>query len=79
MKPTIGRIVHYVNPDSMKPLCVLPAIIVRVWSDVRVNLQVFTDGTNSNTTGDPVVWATSSLFDDTESPAAGTWHWPPKV
>lgn len=49
MKPTIGRIVHYVQekPASYQPkdgpnvLVNLPAIITAVWSDTCVNLQVF--------------------------------------
>src|SRR5271168_2549962 len=59
MKPTIGRIVHFVQekppqyqpPDGQKLVCHLPAIITAVWTDNCVNLQVFTDGSNSEIDG----------------------------
>jgi hypothetical protein len=80
MKPTIGRIVHFVQKKPAgygDALVHLPAIIVAVWSDTCVNLQVFTDGTNS----DPeetnrVKWVTSATLDETETPQPRTWHWP---
>lgn len=85
MKPTIGRIVHFVQekPAHYQPkegpraLMHLPAIIVAVWGDTCVNLQVFTDGTNSDEQNmAPVKWITSSTFDDSETPQPRTWHWP---
>jgi hypothetical protein len=78
MKPTIGRIVHFVQDKFT-----LPAIIVNVWSDTCVNLQVFTDGSNS----DPISmssecpnlkWVTSATFDESAEPQQRTWHWPPR-
>ncbi|MDE3097338.1 MAG: hypothetical protein KGK07_15225 [Chloroflexota bacterium] len=36
MKPTVGRIVHYVLPEHVSKRCagmVRPAIVVRVWGD----------------------------------------------
>ena len=42
MKPSVGRIVHYVLPDGQ---C-RAAIIVRVWDLRTVNLSVFGDGQN---------------------------------
>jgi len=80
MKPTIGRIVHFVQKRPAgygDALVHLPAIIVAVWGDTCVNLQVFTDGTNS----DPeetnrVKWITSASLDETETPQPRTWHWP---
>lgn len=80
MKPTIGRIVHFVQkrPEGCGDRLVhLPAIIVAVWGDTCVNLQVFTDGQNSDSEG--VVsakWITSVTLDETPSPQARTWHWP---
>lgn len=81
IKPTIGRIVHYVQD---KPAYLgggfvhLPAIIVAVWTDTCVNLQVFTDGSNSEG-GDhgqlSVKWMTSVTYDETASKPR-TWHWP---
>ena len=59
---------------------ILPAIIVAVWSDTCVNLQVFTDGSNSERCEhEGVKWITSASLDESESPQQRTWHWPPKV
>lgn len=44
------------------------AVVVRVWSDSLVNLQVLLDGTDS-------YWATSR----SEGDGQGHWHWPPRV
>lgn len=82
MKPTIGRIVHYVQKKSEVfggGIVHLPAIIVAVWGDACVNLQVFTDGSNSEL--DPnsfqnVKWVTSASLDTSENPQPRTWHWP---
>jgi hypothetical protein len=80
MKPTIGRIVHFVQkkPAGYGDVLVhLPAIIVAVWSESCVNLQVFTDGTNSDDQNmSPVKWVTSASLDASENPQARTWHWP---
>ena len=44
-KPSIGRVVHYVLPaDARYPGEHRPALIVKVWNDSSVNLQVFVDG-----------------------------------
>ena len=86
MKPTIGRIVHYIqeqppqyqSAEGPKKLVHLPAIIVAVWDDTCVNLQVFTDGSNSELDGtnfQRVKWVTSSTLDETASQPR-TWHWP---
>lgn len=80
MKPTIGRIVHFVQkkPASYGEGVVhLPAIIVAVCGETCVNLQVFTDGSNSE--GEhylPAKWVTSASYDGTENPQPRTWHWP---
>ncbi|MBZ5578231.1 MAG: hypothetical protein LAP40_16840 [Acidobacteriia bacterium] len=82
MKPTIGRIVHFVQPDKYDAgkQKMLPAMIVAVWNDTCVNLQVFTDGTNSEPCEhDGVKWVTSSTLDASDAPQPRTWHWPPKV
>jgi hypothetical protein len=82
MKPTIGRIVHYVQkkPAWCGPgagVLHLPAIIVAVWGWSCINLQVFTDGTNSDEQNmRPVKWVTSVSLDASENPQAHTWHWP---
>lgn len=80
MKPTIGRIVHYrLNQDDANLLGgnsrkgdIVPAIVVRVWSDECVNLKVFGDGPTD-------AWKTSSTLlnetrkNETEDPG---WFWP---
>lgn len=87
MKPTIGRIVHFVQEkppqyqpkDGPKLFVHLPAIITAVWGDICVNLQVFTDGSNSEIDGTnfrSVKWITSATLDASETPAARSWHWP---
>ena len=80
MKPTIGRIVHFVQkkPAHYGDVLVhLPAIIVSVCGDTYVNLKVFTDGTNSDAEEtSPVKWVTSASLDETETPQPRTWHWP---
>jgi len=88
MKPTIGRIVHYVQekpyqssePTVSRVMVTIPAIITAVWTDTCVNLQVFTDGTNSDESNmSPIKWITSANFDESDKPANRTWHWPAKV
>ena len=80
MKPTIGRIVHFVQKKPAgygDALVHLPAIIVAVLGDTCVNLQVFTDGTNSDADEtNRVKWVTSANLDETETPQSRTWHWP---
>lgn len=87
MKPTIGRIVHFVQEkpaqyqpkDGPKLLVHLPAIITAVWGETCVNLQVFTDGGNSEIDGTnfrSVKWITSVSVDPTDNPQPRTWHWP---
>ncbi len=82
MKPSVGRIVHFVQPlpHLREGLVHLPAIIVAVWCETCVNLQVFTDGTNSDESGMcPVKWVTLVSLDASESPQPRTWHWPEQV
>lgn len=87
MKPTIGRIVHFVQekPASYQPkegpkvLVHLPAIITAVWGDTCVNLHVFTDGSNSEEDANNyprTKWVTSVTLDASETPHARSWHWP---
>lgn len=76
MKPSIGRIVHFVlGEPNVRPIA---AIITAVWSDICVNVRIFQDGSNTQPTQFSE-WITSIIFDDSERPAARTWHWPPKV
>lgn len=80
MKPSIGRIVHYVLASTDSPRNAgehRPAIITRVWSDECVQLQVFTDGPNDEAEGDQggLLWRSSVSMNDVEKPGR-TWHWP---
>ncbi len=73
MKPSIGRIVHFVIDREGNHVA---AIITAVWSDTCVNLRLFLDGSN---TPNPqkfgwAEWITSRSFD--ENCGVGTWHWP---
>jgi hypothetical protein len=77
-KPSLGRIVHYVLPEGPHAGDHRPAIVVRVWGDTCVNLQVFTDGDNDFNDSDPtqnVLWVTSATLDP-EGKAPRSWHWP---
>ena len=69
MKVTIGRVVIFNVPEDLKPKVnfaeVLPAIVVRVWSDDVVNLKIFTDGPED-------IW-TTSIPKGTEP---NQWNWP---
>ena len=79
MKPTVGEIVNYFPGDTPNmPVHngaeMLPAVIVRVWSDTCVNLKVFNDG-------DLDFWKTSVLLDeDIDKPTqSNTWRWPVRL
>lgn len=79
--PSIGRVVHYVLEAGPHQGEHRPALVVRVWSDEMVNLQVFTDGSNDyypNQGPEPLtLWRTSKHLDPDCAP--GTWHWPEYV
>lgn len=83
MKPSIGRIVHFVQKKPVgygDALVHLPALIVAVWGESCVNLKVFTDGTNSDEQDmASVKWITSVSLDASEAPQPRTWHWPEQV
>lgn len=66
----------YQPKEGPRNLVHLPAIVTAVWGETCVNLQVFTDGTNSDEQNmAPVKWITSSTLDETASQPR-TWHWP---
>lgn len=79
MKPAIGRIVHYVQKKPAgygEGVVHLPAIVTAVWGETCVNLQVFTDGTNSDDQNmAPMKWITSASLDESGTQDR-TWHWP---
>ncbi len=85
-KPSIGRIVHFVLPDSSRYAGEhRPAIIVKVWDtnpkpDSMVQLQVFTDGLNDGELyKNGLYWATSVHYADPSEKEPATWHWPERV
>lgn len=82
MKPSIGRIVHFIQqkiPSQGSGNIHLPAIITYVHSETLVNLQVITDGANSEVFPFPnplsIKWQPFVELDQTAS-NVGTWHWP---
>jgi hypothetical protein len=74
-KPSIGRIVHYCLESGPKEGEYRPAIIVKVWSETCVNLQVFTDNDNDNLPN--AYWVTSAL--EGEVGTKRTWCWPQRT
>jgi hypothetical protein len=79
MKPTIGRIVHFVLPNGQHR----PGIVVHNWPGNDppgglVQLQVFTDSDADGRYNDqlPAVSWRTSIKQDEETMAPGTWHWP---
>jgi hypothetical protein len=81
MKPSIGRIVHFVQKALFGDGVVyLPAIVTAVWGESCVNLQVFTDGTISDDYSTyPIKWFTSVSLDASDNPQPRTWHWPETI
>lgn len=80
MNPTIGRIVHYrLNQYDANEIGgnsrsgdIVPAVVVRVWSDTCVNLRVIGDGPKE-------LWKTSAtiLTEETrEDINIPGWFWP---
>ena len=74
--PRVGEIVNFVlGADANRMREIRPAIIVRVWSEVCVNLQVFTDGRNDYPEYyEDAHWKTSIVYNADHLPE--TWHYP---
>lgn len=73
MKPTIGRIVHFLANGMMAPGNHYPAIITHVFSDTCVNLCVFPKGTPQDASDSGL--KTSVVFDELMV-TIYSWHWP---
>lgn len=75
MKPSIGRIVHYVaygTPGGeYKAEAHRAAIITQVHTDTCVDICIL------NPTG--LFFTTSAQFNGDAEPTPGTWHWPERV
>lgn len=80
-RASIGRVVIYRLTDYDKQALiaqgshnpnngsdVAPAVIVRCWSDICVNLRVLIDGNET-------LWVTSAILGDEER----QWQWPTRV
>lgn len=82
---TEGRIVHFVLPCGRSEGQIRPAIVTRVWRDADgksqengvCQLTVFVDQVNDNL--DQTFAASSAVYDGSDSPAKGTWHWIPRA
>lgn len=80
MKPSIGRIVHFVQNGVH-----YAAIITKVWSDTCVNLHIFPNGSDVITPG--ATDAQSNAHSVTQSEpleccgkiGEWSWHWPERV
>lgn len=70
MKPTLGRIVHYVTANGESRA----AVITRVHNETCVNLHVFLDGDV-----DLHARQTSVVQTDETTRQPGCWLWPPRV
>ena len=69
MKPTIGRIVHFVSNGTDH----YAAIVTHVWSGVCVNLFVFPKGRVNDGEDSGVK---TSVVQDEAGTAGHSWHWP---
>lgn len=78
MQPSIGRIVLVpMDPTFNNGSSVAPAIITRVWDDLRINVQILADVPGC-------AWRTSlthveSLDGLDDAHDLHRWTWPPKV
>lgn len=64
MKPTIGRLVHYVNNGIIRP-----ALIMEVLDDNKVSLNIFLPGTEIY----------MQNVDYSQEYADDKWSWPPRA
>jgi hypothetical protein len=87
MQPTVGRIVHYVSygtpvqADGTQAYTSLPraAIVTAVHDSdpVPEHGVPYVDLCVLNPTG--LFFNTDCLFDGSDTPAGGTWHWPSRA
>ena len=73
--PRVGEIVLFVTHHN----AVRPAIVVHVWTDMRVNLQVFLDGENDMVPNDQGLIRLTWVNHGDEELQAGCWWWPDEL
>ncbi len=73
--PMVGDVVHYILDSGPGAGEHRPAMVVRLWPDGKVNLQVFPDsnGTEYNDRLPCPYWVTSRKQDEGAT-KSGTWH-----
>jgi hypothetical protein len=78
--PSIGRVVHFVQNGVH-----YPALVLKVWSPVCVNLKVFGNGSDTIVPGAlDVDGIAHSVTQSEPTPCCGkvnewSWHWPEVV
>lgn len=81
--PSLGRIVHYVLPDSSPNAGQHRAAkITSTWGTENPNLEVSLDQTNDLPDSGGIYYPRLRVWSaehDEETKANGTWHWPEKV
>lgn len=76
VKPTVGRIVHYVAFDGT----ILAAIVIAVpHDDYAVSLALFSNMPNVADNTNFALSFMSEVMGDFTQNQPGTWHWPPRV
>lgn len=79
---SIGRIVHYQahgSPDGTHKPAPRAAVITGVNPDVIAGDDIRSDVSLCVLNPSGMFFNEHCLFDDSETPRGGTWHWPPKV
>lgn len=80
MKPSVGRIVHFVQNGVHHP-----ALILKVWTDTCVNLRVFPNGSDPITPGALDSHDVAHSVTQSEPTSCcghandWSWHWPERV
>lgn len=74
MKPTIGRIVHFVLSGAAVPGDHYAAVVTHVWSDTCVNLFVFSKGAQAD--DQYASGVKTSVIQDESATIGYSWHWP---
>jgi len=87
MKPSIGRIVIFVEQSHLEretnqPAVAKAAIVSAVNEDGTVDLHVFqpvTSATHRGSPYSPVTAVGRVPFSEIDTKSPGSWHWPPRV